>query len=300
MALRGNTQSRLFGVYLHAPILSRQEELALGERVSKGDLAARDKLILSYGRVVGGMARKRANNLTEFEDMLQEGLLAMLEHASQFDPSRGVLFGTYLRWWVKAALQVWRLKQDNAVKLPDKATHYASLIHRISGTFAAKHGREPTSAEMAHILGKSEKQVANMLRALDTQLVYLSQDLPIHEDATVEDSLVDHNTLTPEEAIIAKEELRDAHARVVDMLVTLATHPRISDRDREAFKLYMGIDSTEKATLQDVADMFHISRERVRQIISRVWRLISGEKAGWNDNPFKHETQAIELLRELV
>jgi RNA polymerase primary sigma factor len=254
------------------PRLTSDEERELARRIKlHGDEAALRQLVEGNLRFVVSYAKRYRGLGVPFLDLIHEGNLGLMEAARRFDPDRNVKFITYGVWWVRQAITHALSGQTRAFTLPQKLSAVAARFGREVSDLTGELNRTPTQREIADDLDISEGEVAALTRIGDRDLS-LSDHVGGPNDAESPElvDLLPQVTVPP-----AEEELihRRLHAGVRDALHELG------HKEREVIALRFGLDRDGEArTLQEVGDMLHLSRERIRQIESRAMEKIRRSK----------------------
>ena len=254
------------------PRLTADEERELARRIKlHGDEAALRRLVEGNLRFVVSYAKRYRGLGVPFLDLIHEGNLGLMEAARRFDPDRNVKFITYGVWWVRQAITHALSGQTRAFTLPQKLSAVAARFGREVSDLTEELNRTPTQREIADDLDISEGEVAALTRIGDRDLS-LSDHVGGPNDAESPElvDLLPQVTVPP-----AEEELihRRLHAGVRDALHELG------NKEREVIALRFGLDRDGEArTLQEVGDMLHLSRERIRQIESRAMEKIRRSK----------------------
>lgn len=245
---------------LRAPV-AVEELTALAPVVRRRRAAyqqARQQLARANLRLVVSIAKKYRGRGLAFGDLIQEGNSGLLRAVDKFDYRLGFKFGTYATWWIRQG--VTRALADHArtVRVPSHHTGTLAAIERVRGELAVEKGREPTVAEIAQVLDISADE-ARSLRAVARPPVSLDETFGGQDEGPLYDALPDAGASDPGEAA-DRQLLRD---RVTEVLRSLAP------RDREVLELRYGLRDGRPRSLDEVAQAFGVTRERVRQIETR-------------------------------
>jgi RNA polymerase primary sigma factor len=256
------------------PRLTVDEEHELGRRIQKGDQDAVRRLVEGNLRFVVSYAKRYRHFGVPFLDLIHEGNLGLMEAARRFDPDRNVKFITYAVWWIRQAITHALSGQVRAFSLPQKLSGVAARFGREVADLTEHLDRAPTTTEIADDLHISEADV-DALRQIGPSDVSLSERVGSDHDGggrELEDLLEQQAVPPVEEQLIH----RAAVHRVREALGEL------DDKEREVVTLRFGLDRDgEPRTLQEVGDMLHLSRERIRQIESRAKdKLRKSKRAG--------------------
>ena len=257
--------------YLHevslTPLLTPEQEVALARLVQAGDDEAMQELAKRNLRFVISVAKKYQNRGLALVDLIGEGNVGLLTAARKFDPDHGVKFISYAVWWIRQAILAAIARHGRSVRVPLNRTADLSRIVRASEALRQDLQREPTPEEIARVVNLSV-DVVQALAALNTADVRL--DAPLDPDG--DRSLVDRFTVS---------EYADPEGQVIDQFLSdeidsaLKTLPA---RDAKVLRLYFGLEGGREHTLEEIGDMFGVTRERVRQLRDRALkRLREGE-----------------------
>ncbi len=252
--------NRSLDVYLHeinkTPLLTREQERELAQRIKQGDQTALDQLVQANLRFVVSIAKQYANQGLSLEDLINEGNLGLIKAAHRFDEERGFKFISYAVWWIRQAMLQSLAEHSRIVRLP---LNRAGTLYRIGKTARAldqELGRAPTHKEIADRLGISEEEVKETSKIQNS---HVSLDDPYSTDKD-DNSLVDY--LTDDDQPMPDENTYE-HALTDDMSKALSM---LTDREQNILRLYFGIDGQEPLTLEDIGKQMSLTRERIRQI----------------------------------
>jgi RNA polymerase primary sigma factor len=249
----------LFRLYLDEigrhPLLTAEEEVRLAQAYEAGDEGARRKMIESNLRLVVSIARRFSATGLPLGDLVQEGNLGLLRAVEKFDWRRGVKFSTYATWWIKQAITRGAADRGaRAIRLPVHVDEQVGRLRRAQTRLRELLGREPTPGELATELGLPVGAVG---RLRDAAQAVTSLDTPIGDDgAPLQDLLEDEGAVGPDE--LALEAVgREALEQALNAL---------PERARRVLVLRYGLDTGTPRTLEEVAAVMGVSRERVRQV----------------------------------
>jgi RNA polymerase primary sigma factor len=238
------------------PLLTADEEARLTALSAQGDSYAREKLIESNLRLVVSIAKRYlANSKMPFIDLIQEGNIGLIKAAEKFDPTLGYKFSTYATWWIKQSIRKAIMDNSRAVRLPANVISQLSKLNAASRELFQELRRDPTIKELAAHL-QMEEEVVRKLQLITKDPVSMETALNDEEDATIGDLVADDDEGHFEEDIYQEEVVN----KVAQVLKTL------SEREAEVLKLRYGIGGTKAKTLEEVGQIFGVSKERVRQI----------------------------------
>jgi RNA polymerase primary sigma factor len=237
------------------PLITREEEVTLAQRIRLNDQEALDKLVRSNLRFVVSVAKKYQNQGVSLSDLINEGNLGLIRAAHKFDETKGIKFISYAVWWIRQSILQALAEQSRIVRVP---LNRAGALHRIgkrASTLLQELGRQPTHLEIAEGLDITEEEVAKTM--LISQ-VHLSLDAPMTpgEDNRLLDYLPDNTNRTPDEQTFEK-----ALSEAIEESLS-----NLKERESKILRLYFGLDGEDPMTLEDIGTLLGITRERVRQI----------------------------------
>jgi RNA polymerase primary sigma factor len=237
------------------PLLEREEEQELAQRLAKGDGRARQKLILHNLRLVVSIAKGFRNRGLPFEDVIAEGNLGLIRGVEGFDGSMKTKVSTYCTWWIRQAIQRAIVNTSRTIRVPAHTVELVYKWRQATAVFSETRGRDPTHEEVRRQLRISEKDAILVLEAIKTGSVGLS---PTDEDGS--DLL---------EAFVASKQVApDDEAASNELSAIVQAHLEKLDK-REALVLQMrfGLHPYDRTyTLKEIGEKLGLTRERVRQI----------------------------------
>ena len=256
------------------PLLSIEEERELIDRIGHGDMSARDRLVESNLRLVVSIAKKYQNNGLTLMDLIQEANIGLLIAVEKFEPERGYRFSTYASWWIKQTISRALDNKSKLIRLPAYVVEGVNKMKNVERALTITLGREPTLEEVAKEMGLDEAKVKK-LRDSSKEISSLDVAVGDDDEATMGELIADTSSLTPEESME-----NQTRTEVLDTI--LGT---LEDREGDVIKYRYGLMDGEPRTLEEVGQIFGLTKERIRQIEAKALRKLR--------NPFR-----AKLLRE--
>lgn len=254
-------------------LLSSEEEASLIATIRRGERKgsthqekqaadqARQRFILCNLRLVIYTARAMENREVStmcLTDMVQEGVLGIMKALETFEPERGFKFSTYATWRIRQTIAREAIR-DRAIRVPEYLMHERFSVHQYQRLLRRKMGREPTVEEISDWSGLSEEKI-NIIFSIPAANVSIDSpsNNPGKEDLTLAEILPDTSAEDPEEQAY------------LEGVVMSALEP-LAERDRDMIQRRYGLCPHEKPqSLQEIADAYGLSRERVRQVLNKV------------------------------
>lgn len=240
------------------PLLTAQEERELSRRVQLGDEAARERMILANLRFVVNIAKAYQFMGVPLTDLIAEGNLGLIKAVERFDASGGHRFATYACHWIKQSIKRGLTYQARSIRLPMQVVEKLAAIRRVAHKLAAASGREPSDDEIAAELGLSPRKIAALREAA---LLTVSLDSPAGSDDQQPLLAMLADTRAADAAREAEDNDRQAHLRQALQW--------LSERDHHIIIRRFGLDGDECHSYEELGREHGLSRERIRQIITR-------------------------------
>ena len=243
------------------PLLSAEEEVELAIRMSEGDVAAKKRLSEANLRLVVSIAKRYVGRGMQFLDLIQEGNLGLIKAVEKFDHTKGFKFSTYATWWIRQAITRAIADQARTIRVPVHMVEVINKATRCNRKLVQELGREPTLEEIAAELNLPIEKIIEANRtAADT----LSLDMPVgdEEDTTIGSFVEDDNTPGPVDAT-SNAMLSEA---LTEILGTL------TEREADVLRMRFGMYDGRTHTLEEVGQIFGVTRERIRQIEAKALR----------------------------
>ena len=278
------------------PLLTKQEEFELAERIKTGDKDARDHMISANLRLVVKIAYDYNNFGLPLLDLISEGNIGLIKAVERFDPSKGGKLSTYAAWWIKQSIKRALANQSKTIRLPVHLVDRIARMRKVTAQLADELDREPSDEEIAYAMDMPINKVAH-LKSVSVRPASL--DAPVGEDGdtTFGELVGDEEGTTPYENFHDKS-MSDDLKSVID---------RLEDREAEIIELRFGLDGNPPLTLEEVGERFDITRERVRQIqniaIHKMRRLMADNERQRSKEEIHEERleqKKMEVLQEFM
>ena len=234
------------------PLLKRDEEIALAQKVERGDKRAKDMLTKSNLRLVVSIAKKYMGRGMSFLDLIQEGNKGL---------TKGFKFSTYAPWWIRQAITRAIADQARTIRIPVHMVETINKLIRTQRKLMQDLGREPTDEEVAEELETTPEKVREILK-IAQKTTSLETPIGDDEDSLLGDFIPDERQATPYEA--TSRQLM--HENLEEALGSL------TERESKVLRMRFGLDGSKPLTLEEVGKIFRVTRERVRQIEAKAIR----------------------------
>ena len=249
-------------------MIGTEEEAELARRIRQGDEEAVVKLTKANLRFVVSVAKQYQGQGMGLTDLINEGNVGLITAARKFDETRGFKFISYAVWWIRQSILQALAEHSRLVRLPQNQVGNVSRVHRFYNEFLQENERRPSVEEIAEALHLEPEKVSG---ALLTAGRHISMDAPLvdDEDSCLLDLLTNRDNAQTDSTLV-KESLHE------DVGMALNQLPK---REAKVLRLFFGINCQERK-LEEIGEIMHLSRERVRQIKEKALQLLRNAKAG--------------------
>src|SRR5919198_2201177 len=252
------------------PLLTREEEVELAQRIERGDLEAKERLINSNLRLVIKFARRYQGHGLAMGDLVQEAMLGLIRAAEKFDWRRGYKFSTYAVLWIKQSIQRGLDNTGREVRIPAHIAQRERTVNRTTAELATELNRDPTDEEVAK---KAKLPLDEVMAVRDLTRVTTSLDTPIGEGDTTLGELHAETTEDLEDEVMEREQEAAVNASL----------RRLPDDERRIIQARFGTGGREARSLRDAARELGVTQARARELEAKALRRLADddELASW-------------------
>ena len=244
------------------PLLSADEEVALALRIQEGDTEAKQELAEANLRLVVSIAKRDVGRGMQFLDLIQEGNMGLMKAVEKFDHTKGFKFSTYATWWIRQAITRAIADQARTIRIPVHMVETINKLVRVQRQLLQDLGREPTPEEIGAEMDLPTEKVREILK-IAQEPVSLETPIGEEDDSHLGDFIEDDNATSPAD--------HTAYALLKEQLDEVLE--QLTDREENVLRLRFGLDKNgEIRTLEQVGQVFGVTRERIRQIEAKALR----------------------------
>ncbi len=242
-------------------LLTLDEEASLADRITSGDQEAKNILAEANLRLVVSIAKRYVGRGMLFLDLIQEGNIGLMKAVDKFDVTKGYKFSTYATWWIRQAITRAIADQARTIRVPVHMVETINKLARVQRQLTLELNREPSEEELAKKMNTSPDKIREIYK-ISQDPVSLETPIGEEDDSHLGDFIKDAANLSPEE-FATNEMLKDEISQVLETL---------TEREEKVIRLRFGLEDGKPRTLEEVGQMFGVTRERIRQIEAKALR----------------------------
>ncbi len=242
-------------------LLTNEEEAELADRIVEGDELAKATLAEANLRLVVSIAKRYVGRGMLFLDLIQEGNIGLMKAVDKFDAEKGFKFSTYATWWIRQAITRAIADQARTIRVPVHMVETINKLARVERQLTLELNREPTEEELSKKMGTTVEKIRDIYK-ISQEPVSLETPIGEEDDSHLGDFIPDETNMSPEEFAI-NELLKD---EISEVLLTL------TEREEKVIRLRFGLEDGRPRTLEEVGQLFGVTRERIRQIEAKALR----------------------------
>ncbi len=240
-------------------MISQEREIELAKKIREGDDNALVELVHSNLRFVVSVSKQYQNRGVDLLDLINEGNVGLIKAAKKFDETRGFKFISFAVWWIRQSILESISNNGKLIRIPLNKLGLQKKFLTSHSQLEQKLGRLPNDEEIMEDMGISKGEIRDLMLTMNRMQSY---DAPMSEDENAGSLLditrgSDSDIDSPDEPLLTTESIKIDLERVMFTL---------TERERDVLKMYFGIEYTQMYTLDEIADKFELTRERVRQV----------------------------------
>ena len=242
-------------------LLTADEEIELAKRIEKGDQEAKKQLVEANLRLSVSVAKRYIGCGISFLDLIQEGNLGLMKAAEKYDYTKGFRFSTYATWWIKQTISRAIADQSKTIRIPAHIVENVNKLRKVQREMTAALGKEPTNSQLAIAMKVDEKTIVEWFSYMgDT--TSLDVQVGDEEDTTIGSLIEDTSCVNPADVVLAEDQ-----AATLDLV--LSTLPQ---KEAGIVRYRFGLMDGNAKTLEEVGQIYNLSRERIRQLEAKALR----------------------------
>jgi len=245
------------------------------EVAEKNGALAKNELVKANLRLVVSIAKRYVNRGLSFLDLVQEGNIGLMKAVDRFEYQRGYKFSTYATWWIRQSISRALADQARTIRIPVHMIETINKVIKASRLLVQELGREPLPDEVAERVGFPVEKVRIVMK-ITREPISLETPINDDEDAYLLDLIEDKSVITPHESALIDDLIEQVNK-------TLAT---LTPREEKVLRMRFGIGEKYDHTLEEVGQVFEVTRERVRQIEARALRKLKHQSRTKRLRPF--------------
>ena len=242
-------------------LLSREEELELFNKYAKThDKNIKNNIILANSKLVVSIAseiKKTVMPNIDLLDLINEGNLGLIKSIYKFDPNKGTIFATYATYWIQCYIQRYIYQNSTAFKTSVNFSRNARIFYHKLNDLQSKTDRTYSPKELAEIFGIDEETVMLYFQ-FSTNHISLDERVGEEQESSISDFVIDENSINPEEYVINNESINNLNNLINSL----------SEKEQNIIKLRFGFINDTPHTLEEIGQIYGVTRERIRQIES--------------------------------
>lgn len=250
-------------------LLTPEEEVELSQRIRTGDEAAVEKLVKANLRFVVSVAKQYQNRGVSLQDLINEGNLGLIKAAHRFDETRGFKFISFAVAWIRQSIMQAVSEQSRIVRLPMNKVNALTKIHSTASALEQELKRQPSVDEIAQKLD-IKKEVIDMLLSAGSRNVSLDEPYDDDGDNTMVDYFVSDDEDNRTDNAIER--------KFNEKAIKQSLESSLSEKERRIVSMYFGIGVSREYSLEEIAILLDMSRERTRQVRDKALRKLRDQK----------------------